>query len=130
MGGGGNIKKIKRLPDAEFEIMKIIWKNEPLISTNQIIAGLGKDNHWKPQTVLTLLVRLIDRGFLKSQKDGKERTYASLITEQEYLQFETENFIGKYYQNSLTNLVNTLCQGNTLSKNDIQDLKKLLEERR
>lgn len=126
---GDNIKTIKKLPDAEFEIMKIIWKNEPPISTNQIIANLSRDNHWKPQTVLTLLVRLIERGFLSSLKVGKERTYTPLITEQEYLQFETKNFISKYYQNSLISLVNTLCEGNALSKEDIQNFRKLLNER-
>jgi len=123
------MKVIKKLPDAEFEIMRIIWQIEPPVSTNQIIAKLDKDYRWKPQTVLTLLVRLIERGFLSSEKLGKERTYIPLIAEQEYLQAETENFIKKYYQNSLSSLVNTLYNGKTLSEDDISDLKKLLAER-
>lgn len=123
------MKVIKKLPDAEFEIMRIIWQSEPPISTNQIIAKLDKDYRRKPQTVLTLLVRLIERGFLSSEKPGKERTYTPLIAEQEYLQAETENFIKKYYQNSLSSLVNTLYNGKNLSEDDISDLKKLLTER-
>jgi len=123
------MKPIKKLPDAEFEIMRIIWQNEPPISTNQIIARLDEDNRWKPQTVLTLLIRLIERGYLSSEKIGKERTYTPLISESEYLQTETENFIKKYYQNSLTGLVNTLYKGNNLSEKDISDLRKLLDER-
>ena len=128
MRGSGIINTIEKLPDAELEVMKIIWDNEPPISTNQIIARLGEDNHWKPQTVFTLLVRLIDRGFLNSAKEGKERTYAPLIGEQEYLQFETKNFIKKYHQNSLTSFVSTLLgKEYSLSKDDIQSLKKLLD---
>jgi len=123
------MKVIKKLPDAEFEIMRIIWQSEPPVSTNQITAKLDKDYRWKPQTVLTLLVRLIERGFLSSEKLGKERTYIPLIAEQEYLQAETENFIKKYYQNSLSSLVNTLYNGKNLSEDDINDLKKLLAER-
>jgi len=123
------MKIIKKLPDAEFEIMKIIWQSAPPISTNQIKAQLGEDNRWKPQTILTLLVRLIERGFLSSEKHGKERTYIPLIAEEDYLQVETENFIKKYHKNSLTGLVNTLYKGDNLSESDISDLKKLLSER-
>ena len=120
---------IKKLPDAEFEIMRVIWQNEPPISTNQIIAELGDENHWKPQTVLTLLVRLIERGFLSSEKIGKERTYYPLVHEEDYLQTETENFMKKYHHNSLTGLVNTLYKGRNLSEEELDELRKLLDER-
>ena len=43
---------MRRLPDAEFELMQIVWQNPTPISTNQIISHLH--NSWKPQTVLTL----------------------------------------------------------------------------
>ena len=57
---------IKKLPDAEFELMKIIWKNPSPISTLQIMAQLEEGDRRKPQTVLTLLARMIERGFLQS----------------------------------------------------------------
>lgn len=120
---------VKKLPDAEFEIMRVIWQHEPPISTNQIITALGEDNHWKPQTVLTLLVRLIERGFLSSEKAGKERTYIPLVSEHDYLQEETENFMKKYHKNSLIGFVNTLYKGKSLSEEDIAELQKLLDER-
>lgn len=120
------MKTIKRLPDAEFELMKIVWRRQPPIYTSQIIGDLGADNQWKPQTVLTLLSRLVERGFLTSEKLGKERTYATLISEDVYLQAETANFMNKHYKNSVTAFVNTLYAGQQLSELDIEDLKKLL----
>jgi predicted transcriptional regulator len=119
--------KIKKLPDAEFEIMKVIWRsNTSQITTLQIIAALGEDNR-KPQTVLTLLVRLIERGFLSSEKIGKERTYTPIVDEQDYLRTETETFIEKYHQNSLLGLVKTLYNGKNLSDEEIGELRKLLD---
>lgn len=119
---------IKKLPDAEFDIMKVIWRSGmPKITTLQIIDAFGEDNR-KPQTVLTLLVRLIERGFLSSEKIGKERTYTSLVDEQEYLKAETETFIKKYHQNSLLGLVKTLYNGKALSSEEIKELKTLLDE--
>lgn len=120
---------IKRLPDAEFEIMKIVWRNEPPVTTTEIIADLDEDIKWKPPTVLTMLVRLIEKGFLKSEKVGKVRNYTPTISEHEYLKAETGNFMQRYYGNSLGSFVKTLYDGKDLSESDFQELKDWLAER-
>ena len=65
---------MKKLPDAEFDIMKVVWANEPPITTNIIMEQLGNGRSWKAQTVISLMLRLVDRGFLSTEKQGKERT--------------------------------------------------------
>ena len=119
----------RRLPDAELEIMRIIWRHDPPMSTNQIIACLDEDKTWKPQTVLTLLVRLIEKGYLHSEKIGKERTYTPIISYEEYLTIETETFLAKIHGNSVLRLINTLYDGKKLSDQEISDLRTWLEER-
>ncbi len=121
---------MKKIPDAEFEVMKIIWNNEPPITTNQIIQQLDNDKSWKQQTVLTLLVRLVEKGFLSSEKKGKERSYSPIISKKEYLEFETGGFINKFYKNSLTSLLNTFYEGQKLSEKDVQELKKWFQDKR
>jgi Predicted transcriptional regulator len=123
------MKNIKRLPDAEFEIMCIVWQNTPPISTNQIISYLDSNKAWKPQTVLTLLVRLIDKGFLYSEKIGKERIYSPLISQKDYLSIETNSFFGRFQSNSICSFVNTLYEGKKLTNKEIDELKNWLEER-
>lgn len=123
------MQSIKRLPDAEFEIMRIIWQSVPPVSTNQIISCLDSNKTWKPQTVLTLLVRLIGKGFLQSEKAGKERTYSPLVSEKEYLDAETSSFFDRFHRRSIRSLVNTLYDGQKLTEEDISDLRKWLEER-
>ena len=123
------MKNIKRLPDAEFEIMKVVWRNTPPVTTMQIMADLDSEKNWKPQTVLTMLIRLIEKGFLKSEKIGKERNYTPIISEHDYLQEETGNFMKRYYGNSLGSLVKTLYNGKELSQKDLLELKGWLEER-
>lgn len=119
----------KKLPDSELELMKIIWANNPPMSTNEIIEKLDEDNNWKPPTVLTLLMRLVNKDFLKSERKGKERIYCPIVNEQEYFQFETVNFIKKFHQNSLASLVNTLYDGKQLSDRDIEQLSNFLREK-
>lgn len=121
--------KLKKLPSAEFEIMKIIWSNPTPILTTQITEQLHEKD-WKPQTVLTLLKRLISRGFLSSEKAGKERMYVPLIAESEYLQFETDSFLETFHNNSVTGLMNALYGGKKLDNSDLDSLEEWLKGRK
>lgn len=123
------MNSIRRLPDAEFEIMRIVWKNEPPMSTNQIISDLDPAKTWKPQTVLTLLVRLIEKGFLESERAGRERTYSPVISREEYMRAETGNLFDRLHGNSICSLVSTLYDGEKLSDKEIADLRRWLDER-
>ena len=124
------MKNIKKLPDAEFDIMKVIWANEPPVTTAMIMEQLGKEKEWKIQTVVSLMLRLAERGFLRSEKHGKERSYFPLISKEAYLKFETGNFIKQYHDSSLFNLINTLYDDKALSDEDIDELLQWAKERR
>ena len=121
---------IKKLPDAEFDIMKVVWANEPPITTHVVMEQLGNERGWKAQTVISLLLRLVERSFLRTEKTGKERTYYPLVTKEAYLEFETGNFIQQYHESSLLNFVNTLHNGKALSDGDIEELLQWAKERR
>ena len=118
---------IKRLPDTEFELMKIIWQSQPPVTTNEIMEQLGSDVSWKPQTVLTMLVRLIEKGFLTSERVGRERNYSPIIAEDKYMYIETGEFMSRYRGNSVGSLVKTMYDGKNLSKEDIRELKQWIK---
>ena len=120
----------KKLPDAEFDIMKVVWANEPPITTNMILDQLGRERGWKAQTVISLMLRLVDRGFLRTEKRGKERTYYQLVSREDYLKFETSNFMKQYHDNSVVGLINTLYTGKALSDADVDELLQWAKERR
>ncbi|RGC27496.1 BlaI/MecI/CopY family transcriptional regulator [Enterocloster aldenensis] len=124
------MEKIKKLPDAEFDIMKVVWDNEPPVTTTFVKDQLGKEKEWKIQTVVTLMLRLVERGFLRSEKHGKERTYFPPVSKEDYLKFETGNFMKQYHNSSLFNLINTLYDGEALTDKDIDELLKWAKERR
>ena len=118
----------KRLPDAEFNVMKVIWNLVPPITTNKITNKLA-DNTWKPQTLLTVLKRLSEKGFLNIIKDGKEHQYEVLIKEDEYLEIETGSFLKRYAGNSIGALVKTLYSEGDLTQDDINELRDILEQK-
>lgn len=124
------MEKMKKLPDAEFDIMEEVWTNEPTMTTTIIMEKLGKEKERKIQMVVSLMLRLVKRGFLRSEKHGKERTYFSLVSKEDYLKFETGSFMKQYHDSSLFNLINTLYDDKALSDKDIDELLQWAKERR
>lgn len=121
---------MEKLPLAEFEIMEIIWTEEPPVSTKAILGRLEGKKDWKPQTVLTLLTRLIQRGFIGSKRSGRERLYAPCVDRDDYLTYESAQFIERFHHNSVVSLLGALHQGEKLSSADIDELKEWLKEQR
>lgn len=124
------MSNFKKLPDTEFEIMKVVWANEPPITTNVVMEQLGSKREWKAPTVISLMLRLVEKGFLRTEKNGKERTYFPLVAREDYLEFETGNFMRLYHENSFLSLVNTLYDVKQISDGDIEELLKWAKERR
>ena len=121
---------MKRLPDAEFEIMKVVWDATPPITTATIMETLGQTRGWKAPTVISLMLRLVERGFLATEKLGRERTYRPTIERDAYLQFETGNFMKLYHENSLAGLVHTLYDSGSLDAAQLDRLEAWLRERK
>ena len=124
------MEKMKKLPDAEFDIMKVVWANDPPITSNIIMQQLGNEREWKAQSAISLMLRLVERGFLHTEKLGKERTYFPLVNKEEYLKFETDNFVRQFHDNSFLNLVTTIYGDKDMSDDDIDELLKWVKERR
>ncbi|MEK4148871.1 MULTISPECIES: BlaI/MecI/CopY family transcriptional regulator [Robertmurraya] len=91
---------------------------------------LGNKREWKAPTVISLMLRLVEKGFLRTEKNGKERTYFPLVDKEDYLKFETGNFMKLYHGNSFLSFVNTLYDGKQLNDDDIEELMKWVKERR
>ena len=122
--------KIKKLPDTEFEIMKAVWASNPPITANIIMQNHGNKAGWKVQTAISLLLRLVERGFLRTEKNGKERTYFPIVKKDDYLKFETGKFIKQFHNNSILNFVNTMYDGEALNDDDIDELLAWAKERK
>jgi len=125
-----NLKK--RLPDAELEIMKVIWHNECPISTSEVKRIIDEESNAArtQQTVQTLINRLIAKEYIAKGKRGKEYIYTPLVAEKDYVEFESERFLRKMHGNSVTNLMRALFDSKKISDEDISELEKMFKEKR
>ncbi|MCL2169385.1 MAG: BlaI/MecI/CopY family transcriptional regulator [Defluviitaleaceae bacterium] len=120
---------MKKLPDAEFDVMKVVWASAPPVSAGVVMREHGDKEGWKVQTAVSLLLRLVERGFLSTEKIGKERVYFPLVEKGDYLKFETENFVRKFHDNSVVKFINTMYSDKPLDDKDIKELLETAKKR-
>lgn len=126
-GGFAIMKEMKRLPESELEIMQIIWKEPAPVSRMTIETALQSIHPLAPTTILTLLTRLCEKGFLSLKKEGRTNLYEPLITEKEYLAAESRSFLDRLFHGSVAGFATALCDSG-IKKEELEELRQLLEK--
>lgn len=118
----------KKISDAELEIMKIVWKKDSSLLFAQIMEALEENGiYWQKNTLITLLSRLMEKGYLKANKRGRKNEYVSLVTEEQFQSTQTRSFVDKIYQGNVSGLINRLVENDMLTETEYDELKKILE---
>lgn len=120
---------LRRLPDAELEIMKELWAaGEPLIRA--ALEQRLTRRQWSSTTLLALLARLEEKGYVAREKQGRGYLYTAVLTREEYLPVESRSALGRMFGGSAKNLVAAMAETNTLTDAEIDELADFLEQLR
>ena len=117
---------IKKLPDAELEVMQAIWSCKLPVKRSDIDEILKETHPMAQTTLLTLLTRLSDKGFIQIEKVNRSSTYIPLINEEEYIKEQSKTFFHKLCKGNISVFANALCS-DVLTEEDINELKDWLE---
>lgn len=116
------------ISDAEWEVMRVTWTLGS-VTSSQMAEIMAEKMGWKTATVKTLLGRLIKKGALRAEKNGRAFTYYPTVAEQSSMDEAVTTLFGHLCQmrvgQTLTDLVDQL----TLSQSDINSLQGLLTEK-
>ena len=117
---------MERLPDAELEVMQALWRQEkyPVSSTALMEELAGR--RWQTATLLKLLSRLEERGFVKREKEGRNNLYTPLVRREDYLSAESRAFLQRLHGGSLPSLVAALMDSRAISRRDLEELEEIL----
>ncbi len=118
-----------RISDAEWQVMKVVWKRRRC-TAHEVIASLAGNANWGPATVRTLLNRLLRKGALRFEKKGKEYSYSPAFPEQEFKAAEAESFLEKVFDGALSPLLSHFVQSRRLSQAEIRELESILHNER
>lgn len=117
---------IRRLPDAELEVMQALWACEVPADRAAVEEILFQRHPMALTTLLTLLTRLREKGFITIEKRGRRSCYTPCITQEEYLASQSRRFFRKLCGGNLSTFANALCDSG-LSKEELAELRALLE---
>lgn len=119
------MRSLPQISEAEYEVMKLVWKYAP-ISTNEITERLTRTTSWSPKTIQTLTKRLVTKGALTYEKQGRVFVYTPLVEEGEYVGQESRSFLKRFYGGDITAMVSAFLENDRLSKAEIEQLRSLL----
>lgn len=119
---------LPKISEAEWEIMKLIWKSNPITSV-EIINLLSGRMMWSAQTIKTFLTRLIKKEVIGFEKKGRVYYYYPLLSEEECIRSENESFLKKVYDGALNMLLTKFLE-EELSLDQIEELERILKDKK
>lgn len=115
------------ISEAESVVMEVLWRHSP-IATEDVMAALQPQAKWQESTVKTLLNRLLKKGAISARKDGRRYLYSPLLKRKQWVSNESVGFLNRLFDGRVAPLVAHFSQQRKLGKNDIADLKRLIQE--
>lgn len=116
---------LRRLPDAELEVMKALWASGPDTARSDLEGALAHFS-WAANTINTYLVRLADKGFVSVRRDRRTNLYTPLVSREEYQAFDSRAVVSRLYGTPRNFLAALAREG--LDRRDLDELRSLLDE--
>ncbi|ALN56309.1 BlaI/MecI/CopY family transcriptional regulator [Lysobacter yananisis] len=116
-----------QISEAESVVMEVLWQRHPL-AAEEVAAAVADAQSWQEATVKTLLNRLLNKGAIRAEKDGRRYLYAPVLKREDWLLDESQGLLQRLFGGRVAPLVAHFSQHRKLSRKDIAELRKLLEE--
>lgn len=119
-----------RITETEWEIMRAVWAGHP-VTVGEIMERLAaRDPSWHPKTARTLIARLVDKGALAYDADGRIFRYRPRVTEAECVAAESESFLGRVFGGALKPMLAHFVEREELTPAELRELEDLLARRK
>ncbi len=116
-----------QISEAESVVMDILWVRSPL-GADEVAAALADRRDWQDATIKTLLNRLLNKGAIRAEKDGRRYLYSPKIRREDWVTAESRGLLERLFDGRVAPLVAHFSAHRKLSKKDVAELRKLLEE--
>lgn len=118
---------MKELSGAEWNLMESLWEYSPKVGS-QIVTDMTARTGWSRSTTLTMLRRMTEKSLIACEDSGQMKTYAPLIEREEAVRKETENFLNRVYNGSISLLVSGFVERQRLTGQEIEELRQILKK--
>ena len=115
------------ISEAESIVMEVLWRHGPMRSEN-VVETLAGQRKWREPTIKTLLSRLLTKGAIRAEKEGRRYVYSPVLTRDDWLSQESKGLLDRLFGGRLAPLVAHFGRHGKLSKKDIAELKRMIAE--
>ena len=115
------------ISNAEFEALDVLWDDYPATSSD-IVERLNQKKPWHDKPVKTLLSRLVKKGVVDFDKAQRQYLYRPLIAREDYTKKEASSFVSRIFKGKVAPLVAGFANQNSLSQQDVDELKALIKQ--
>ncbi len=119
---------MEKISTAEFEIMRVIWANQPVM-TKDIIEILHQTQDWSDSTIKTLLSRLVKKDFVVIDHQSSKYRYISNIDKNQYIETEMKNLLEKVCDTTKMKIIISLIEDLDISSQDLEILTNILNKK-
>ncbi len=120
------MKKVPRISESEWEVMKVLWERSPL-TANDIVDVLAKRASWQRETIRTLINRLVQKKAVRFEKKGRQYHYCPAVAETECIKDQTRSFLRRFRAGAIEPMLAALVEEERLSAEQIARLKEILD---
>lgn len=113
------------ISEAESVVMEVLWQRHPL-GADEIIGALAQQQPWQEATIKTLLNRLLKKGAIGAEPDGRRYRYSPLLQREAWLRAQSTGLLDRLFGGRVAPLVAHFSQHRKLTKKDIAELKRLI----
>jgi predicted transcriptional regulator len=124
------MKKTIAISDAESQVMEVLWQAHASLPAEDVVAALAVAQDWQEATVKTLLNRLLKKGAVSARKDGRRYLYSPVLARDQWVTTESTGLVERLFGGRIAPLVAHFGKQHKLSKQDLDELTRLIEEMR
>lgn len=117
---------VPQISDAEWDVMKVVWDRQP-VPASDIVERLAAERGWAPRTVKTMLNRLVAKGALAYDVQGKRFLYRATVKREACVRHESRSFLSRVFGGAVTPAVVHLLEHSKLTPDEIEQLRQVLE---
>ena len=118
----------RKLGDGELDVMLAVWEAGKPVTGGDILERIQGKRTWAMSTLMTVLARLAEKGYLSCDRSTRTNYYTALVDENEYKEQEGRSFLERMYRGSLPGFVSCLYKGGAIDDNDLEELRRFLDQ--
>ena len=123
-------KPIPSISDAEWQVMEVVWAESQPVTANEIVARLESSTAWKDKTIKTMLNRLVKKGALGYEAEGKRYLYKPKVARDECVRVQSRSFLSRVFGGATGAALLHFVEEHHLTQAEIEQLRRVLQARR